>query len=424
MVRAGFGLGGRVEREKSRFPSGMTTRRARARATADSFAALRNDKKRGWRQDLILAWGNWDIWRRGGFRRGLQWTIVCFSSLVDVISVIKTRRWVHGLAVGWMLVGGVWSARAGQAPAVATAAAGSAGGWTPVPMPAAAPTVTKFFPLSEVKRGMKGVAYTVFEGVNPEPMQVEILGLLKDALGPGQDMILARLHGEKPEYTGVVAGMSGSPVYIDGRLVGALSYRIGQFSREPIAGITPIQQMLEVRDGQRGPAVQFADDGTADSSASLRNDNELGGLTGAMAHKAVSGGGEVQPIDTALVFGAFSQDAIALFGDKFRAMGMKPVAGLGGAAEPGKKQPEPIVPGSAVSAVLVRGDLSISGTCTVTYVDPHQLLACGHPITQFGPVSMPMTKAEVVTTLASPLDSFKIINKTETVGSLDRQSTR
>ncbi len=102
---------------------------------------------------------------------------------------------------------------------------------------------------------MKGVAYTVFEGVNPEPMQVEILGVLKDALGPGQDMILARLHGDKPEYTGVVAGMSGSPVYIDGRLVGALSYRIGQFSKEPIAGITPIESMLQVRDGDGGAAV-------------------------------------------------------------------------------------------------------------------------------------------------------------------------
>jgi hypothetical protein len=102
---------------------------------------------------------------------------------------------------------------------------------------------------------MKGVAYTVFEGVNPEPMQVEILGLLKDALGPGQDMILARLHGDKPEYTGVVAGMSGSPVYIDGRLVGALSYRIGQFSKEPIAGITPIESMLQVRDGNAAGSV-------------------------------------------------------------------------------------------------------------------------------------------------------------------------
>ncbi len=88
------------------------------------------------------------------------------------------------------------------------------------------------------------MAYTVFEGVTPEPMEVEILGVLKDAIGPGQDMILARLQGEKPEYTGVVAGMSGSPVYIDGRLVGALSYRIGQFSKEPICGITPIEQML------------------------------------------------------------------------------------------------------------------------------------------------------------------------------------
>src|SRR3981081_2452040 len=146
-----------------------------------------------------------------------------------------------------MLGGGPGSGGA-QAPAGGMVA-GVAGGWVPVPMPAAAPVVTKFFPLAEVKRGMKGVAYTVFEGVNPEPMQVEILGLLKDALGPGQDMILARLHGDKPEYTGVVAGMSGSPVYIDGRLVGALSYRIGQFSKEPIAGITPIESMLQVRDG-------------------------------------------------------------------------------------------------------------------------------------------------------------------------------
>src|SRR6267154_2041479 len=136
-------------------------------------------------------------------------------------------------------------------------------------MPASAPAVTKFFPLAEVKRGMKGVAYTVFEGVNPEPMQVEILGLLKDALGPGQDMILARLHGDKPEYTGVVAGMSGSPVYIDGRLVGALSYRIGQFSKEPIAGITPIAQMLEINELDKSmPVDTVGGNGSAKNQAS------------------------------------------------------------------------------------------------------------------------------------------------------------
>jgi hypothetical protein len=289
-----------------------------------------------------------------------------------------------------------------------------------IAMPAVAPNGTKIFPLADVKRGLHGVAYTVFEGVTPEPMEVEILGVLTDAIGPGQDMILGRLKGEKPEYTGVVAGMSGSPVYIDGRLVGALSYRIGQFSKEPICGITPIEQMFEVRDRQaRGPMRVAAADGKADSSASLRNDNIGGGPRGVSG-----GGGEVQPIETALVFGGFSQEAVERFGGKFRALGMTPVAGLGGAAAPGTKQPEPLIPGSAVSAVLVRGDLSISGTCTVTYVDPTRLLACGHPITQYGPVSMPMTKAEVVATLASPLNAFKIINTTETVGSFteDRAS--
>jgi hypothetical protein len=289
-------------------------------------------------------------------------------------------------------------------------------------MPAIAPNGAKVFPLADVRRGLHGVAYTVFEGVTPEPMEVEILGVLKDAIGPGQDMILARLKGEKPEYTGVVAGMSGSPVYIDGRLLGALSYRIGQFSKEPICGITPIEQMFEVRDGRPAGRMRVASAG--------EDGQEQGRNTGVLSKAqndgplSVSGGGEVQPIETALVFGGFSQEAVDRFGDKFRALGMTPVAGLGGAAAAGTKQPEPLVPGSAVSAVLVRGDLSISGTCTVTYVDPTQLLACGHPITQFGPVSMPMTKAEVVATLASPLNAFKIINTTETVGSFteDRAS--
>ena len=265
-----------------------------------------------------------------------------------------------------------------------------------------APKTTVVFPLAEVRRGQMGVAYTVFEGVNPEPMQVEILGLLKGALGPGQDMILARLHGSKPEYTGVVAGMSGSPVYIGGRLVGALSYRIGQFSKDPIAGITPIEQMFEVRDRPEGSAVKIAQ--VSDARP---------GVPGA----------EIVPMETPLVFSGVSEDALAAFGDRFRALGLDPVIGLGG-AESDARQPEPIVPGSAVSAVLVRGDMTMAATCTVTYVDPERLLACGHPFTQGGAVDFPMTKATVVATLASPLNSFKIVNETETVGSFteDRSS--
>ena len=339
---------------------------------------------------------------------------------------------MHGLAVGWMLVGGAWSAGAAQAPA-GSMVAGSAGAWVPVPMPAAAPLVTKFFPLAEVKRGMKGVAYTVFEGVNPEPMQVEILGLLKDALGPGQDMILARLHGDKPEYTGVVAGMSGSPVYIDGRLVGALSYRIGQFSKEPIAGITPIESMLQVRDGNGAAAVGMQRAGGERTNAGVlplrpaQGQNDSNFSEGEQQWRGDSFSRHEQPeiraMETPLVFGGFSPETVERFGDRFRAMGLTPVAGLGG-ADPTAVQPEPLVPGSAVSAVLVRGDLSMAGTCTVTYVDPKRLLACGHPITQYGPVDMPMTKAEVLASLASPLNAFKIINTTETVGAFteDRAS--
>ncbi len=300
-------------------------------------------------------------------------------------------------------------------------------------LPPLPPKETVVFPLSEVKRGLRGVAYTVFEGVNPEPMEVEILGLLNNALGAGQDMILARLHGTKPEYTGVVAGMSGSPVYIDGRLVGALSFRIGQFSKEPIAGITPIERMLELRDGGAGGS-RLAQLGEL---STLRQTGDPSAVSVDMTRLSVGGGssenGEVAsrsgigpqlltPIETPLVFGGFSQEAVDRFGDRFKALGLAPVAGLGG-SNGTEKQPESLMPGSAVSAILVRGDLSMAGTCTVTYMDATHLLACGHPITQFGSVSMPMTKATVLATLPSPLNAFKIINTTETVGAFTEDRT-
>jgi SpoIVB peptidase S55 len=253
------------------------------------------------------------------------------------------------------------------------------------------------YPLEQVHRGLHGIAYTVFEGTQPEAMDVEILGVLNGALGPGKDMILVRLHGTKPEYTGVVAGMSGSPVYVDGKLLGALSYRIGEFSKEPIAGVTPISQMLEVR-----------------------TDTKVAAQAGNPVAAAAQG---FVPIETPLVLSGYGVEAVKLWQDHFAGTSLMPVSGVGGGAS-ATAQPEPIVPGSAVSALLVRGDLQIAATCSVTYVDAKQLLACGHPITQFGTVSMPMTKALVLATLPSPLNAFKIVNTTETVGSItdDRHS--
>src|SRR5581483_10996792 len=122
----------------------------------------------------------------------------------------------------------------------------------------------------------------------------------------------------------------------------------------------------------------------------------------------------LQPIDSSFAFSGFSEETIKTFASQFSAAGVTPVLGVGGSS--GADQPEPVVPGSVVSAVLVRGDMDAAASCTVTYMDSEHLLACGHPITQYGMLEMPMTKANVVATLASPLNSFKIINTTEAVG--------
>ena len=264
-------------------------------------------------------------------------------------------------------------------------------------------------PVSDIKPGMKGVAYTVFQGTQPEPMDITVLGVLKNANGPKGDIVLIRLEGKKPEYTGVVAGMSGSPVYIDGKLVGALAFRIGQFSKEPIAGVTPIADMLEIN--AMDQTVAPAEAKTAAPAVEAVSTKTSGPGQSADVTKVTN---MLTPIETPLVFNGFSEDAVKQFAPQFAAAGIVPVMGAGSVTN--DKQPEPLVPGSAISAILVRGDLNIAATCTVTYMDPQRLLACGHPLLQYGQVDMPMTKANVIATLPSPLNAFKIVNTTEEVG--------
>jgi hypothetical protein len=269
---------------------------------------------------------------------------------------------------------------------------------------------TETIPVSQIHTGMRGVALTVFQGTKPESMDVEVLGVLKNMNGPKGDIILVRLHGAKAEYTGVVAGMSGSPVYFNGKLAGALAFRIGEFSKEPIAGVTPIADMLEINALDKSP-------GGNSPAISARSSN---------AATKTSGPGEssslpvqnfanyLKPIEAPLVFNGFSEEAVKLFAPQFAASGIVPVMGAGSSSD--EKQPEPLEPGSAVSAVLVRGDMDIAATCTVTYIDTKRLLACGHPLLQFGSVDLPMTKADVLATLPSPLNAFKIVNTTEAAG--------
>jgi hypothetical protein len=268
---------------------------------------------------------------------------------------------------------------------------------------------TETIPVSEIHAGMKGVAYTVFQGVKPEPMEVEVLGVLRNANGPKGDIILVRLGGEKAQYTGVVAGMSGSPVYLDGKLAGALAFRIGEFSKEPIAGVTPIAQMLEINAMDTTPASEPIEAKAAPDATSRTSGPGIANVP------VQDFANYLKPIEAPLVFNGFSEESIQRFAPQFASAGIIPVMGVGSVSD--AKQPEPLQPGSAVSAVLVRGDMDITATCTVTYIDASHLLACGHPLLQFGAVDLPMTKATVLATLPSPLNAFKIVNATEAVGS-------
>ena len=284
-------------------------------------------------------------------------------------------------------------------------------------IPLAAQTAQPTIPVDQIHAGMHGYALTVFEGVKPERMDVEVLGVMHNTNGPKGDVILVRLHGPKVEYTGVVAGMSGSPVYLNGKLAGALAFRIGEFSKEPIAGVTPIADMLEINALDKSPAEEAAatKPGIINAAGKTSSPGDVPSLSDSTQSASANDfSNYLKPIAAPLIFNGFSEDTMRRFASQFASAGVVPVMGAGSVSQ--DKQPEPLEPGSAVSAILVRGDMDIAATCTVTYIDPQRLLACGHPLLQFGSVDLPMNKAQVLATLPSPLNAFKIVDTTEQAG--------
>ena len=268
----------------------------------------------------------------------------------------------------------------------------------------------EILPLDQVQPGMKGTARTIFAGSQIEEFELEVLGVLRGLMGPGQDIILVRLLGEKPSYTGVVAGMSGSPVYIEGKLVGALSLRFGTFTREPIGGVTPIESMLRAAQ-QETPAV------VEESAPPLRYPvpQEVAAATGVRAADPY-----LVPIETPLSFSGFHPQVIQRFAPELAQYGLLPVQG--GRAAAGESR-APLEPGGAVAAALVTGDMNVAGTCTITHRVGDQLFACGHWILNLGSVQLPMASADIVTTVASDFNSFKISNIGEIIGSFTQDRT-
>ena len=286
------------------------------------------------------------------------------------------------------------------------------------------------FPLSDVKPGMRGVAYTIFDGDQVEKVDLEIIGVLHNAVGPKQDVILVRLLGDKVQQTGVVAGMSGSPVYLDGKLLGALALKLGTFTKEAIGGVTPIEDMLEVERVSAsplpaGPTVppntpaKSAGSTTALPPSSFQTPVAI---PEDFARQIAAGHGQfLVPIETPLVAAGLYPETLARFGNQFSAWGMAMMAG--GTASPSPDDAQ-LKPGEMVGIDLIRGDLSLSSGCTVTTVDGPRLLACGHSLFGFGSIDIPISRAHVVMTLASAQSSTKIITTGGTIGTLkqDRQT--
>jgi hypothetical protein len=278
--------------------------------------------------------------------------------------------------------------------------------------------------LNEVKPGMQGTAWTVFRGTEPEPVPVEIVGVLRNANGPRQDIILGKMGGQATR-TNVAGGMSGSPVYIDGKLVGAVAFRLSVFSPDAICGITPIDLMLEINEFDASRPEHARTPGGARAQA---GDIAVPGDLAALASLGAGASGPSQPapmlipIETPLVLSGFTESALSEFGPLFQQMGIAAVQG-GAAATMRSSQPvagweRALNPGETIAGALVTGDMSVSGLGTVTYNDGRKVLAFGHPFFNLGPVDIPMAKGEVLMTLASSYQPNKLANATDVVGAL------
>jgi hypothetical protein len=277
---------------------------------------------------------------------------------------------------------------------------------------------TPILPLGEVRPGLKGVGRTVFEGDKIEEFQVEILGVLKNAQAPKRDIIVARLSGGPLEKTGVIAGMSGSPVYVDGKLVGAVALSF-PFAKEPLAGITPIGEMLEVVPEKPGTTAHWA---PGDNFRILRASGDSGDSPRLVPSEAASqnlaglpqmpepAGTSLAELLLPLRFGGFSNEAINLFTPQLRRMGFEPMQGgmLSGGGQNMKPSKADLAPGSMISLLLLRGDLNLNVDCTVTYRQGDNLYACGHRVLAAGPVQFPFAPSHVITTVPSLATSFKL----------------
>ncbi|MBX3735340.1 MAG: hypothetical protein KF715_01505 [Candidatus Didemnitutus sp.] len=279
----------------------------------------------------------------------------------------------------------------------------------------AQPANAPVLPLSELQPGMKGEVWTVFRGTQSEPFAVQVTGVLQNALGPGKSLILCELTDPRVQPMGAVAGMSGSPLYIDGKLVGVLSYQIQRFETVRYAGFTPIADMLEVSAlpaSLPAPATTLPIPVNGSRAREGRTAPRAGGST------------DFQPFRPVFSLGGIAPQVAEVMAPQFEAIGLNAVAlggNLGSAAEETPTAPAAnLKPGGVVAAALAVGDVSMAASGTVSHIDGTHVLAFGHPLMTLGATEVPMAEAEIVTILPSSLNSVKVANTGRVIGSFSQ----
>jgi hypothetical protein len=284
----------------------------------------------------------------------------------------------------------------------------------------------QFFPLSQIQPGLKGVGKTVFEGDTIEEFQVEFLGVLKNAIAPKHDIILARLSGGPLDKTGVISGMSGSPVYVDGKLVGAVALSF-PFAKEALTGITPIEEMVQVvpepgsATAQRAASIDFQIariPGSPDAGRLIPQEESGPAIWNKLLPPDSSGSG-FTGYRLPLRLGGFASDVVQAYTGLIRQMGFEPMQGgaiSGGPSVTASKTD--LAPGSMISLLLVRGDLNVNVDCTVTYRKGDKLYACGHRFMLTGPAKIPFAPSRVLVTVPNLASSFKVDSPGPPMGSI------
>ena len=263
-------------------------------------------------------------------------------------------------------------------------------------------------PLSDVRAGMHGTGKTVFSGDKVEDFDVEILGVLENT-GPKQSLILGKLSGGPLDHTGVLQGMSGSPVYVDGKLIGAVALAF-PFSKDPIAGIRPIEEMVRVDSLPTAPSpLKLA--GLADPTSQFAK-------TLPKSASVAFGDSRMTEVATPVSFSGFTPGAIEQFAPQLHALGLEPRQGvsLGGAPIDRMGDPSKLRPGSMISVELMMGDMSVGADGTLTAIDGNKVYAFGHRFLAIGATQIPFTRSEVMALLANVNTSFKISSARELMG--------